>query len=139
MNRDTIRAERWYAMDYFHATSGDSRELFEHFSPIYLFDVHPLKTGRGILQIDFYHAMYPEGVRHKVYDLKVFKRTSFMLMAERVDISDSEPPILLLHEITKKWLISRFPDRWMEIERSKDLQDFLTEMMRVGPKPKCRR
>jgi hypothetical protein len=54
-----------------------------NFSPIYIRRVTPLKTGKGILEIDFFNACYAEGVQN--FDgmrLKILLRGENYLIAQ---------------------------------------------------------
>lgn len=68
MNLFAVQTRTWYAMEYVFPSAG------RHFSPIWIDEITPLKTGAGLLRLRFFHANYPEGVRDKVYDLQVLQR-----------------------------------------------------------------
>ena len=51
-------------------------------SPIRIREVHPLKSGKGLLRVEFFNALYAEGVQDFALDLKVLKRASNYLLAD---------------------------------------------------------
>ena len=51
-------------------------------SPIYIQEVQPLKTGKGLLRLKFFNAFYAEGVQDFTLDLKLIKRASNYLLAD---------------------------------------------------------
>ncbi len=61
LQRFTLLPQRWYAMELWNDDL--SGVPFQSPSPIRVESVRPLKTGRNELELDFYHANYPEGVR----------------------------------------------------------------------------
>lgn len=103
MSRFTLCPNRWYAMTCI--LPGGS---FEH-SPIWLEQVHARGEGRGQLDINFYHANYPNGVRDKHYRLRTLYRCSSYLLAKEEATEDEEPRVLLLSEIRRDWLLEHLP------------------------------
>lgn len=72
----------WYAMEIFGASGAPTNP---HVSPIFLKAVEPLKTGRGLLKVEFFHAYYPEGVQNKEYVLRVLHRSSSQFAAMKMN------------------------------------------------------
>jgi len=103
MSRFTLHPGRWYAMTWI--LPGGS---WEH-SPIWLERVQPRGGGQGRLEIDFYHATYPAGVRDKHYELHTLRRSSGYLLAEERASGSEEPRVVLLREISLDWLRAHFP------------------------------
>jgi len=103
---------------------GGESDLFVHHSPIYVYEIRPLKTGRGVFELVFYHANYPEGVQTKEYVLRTLKRSAGHLVAERPS-DDGNAPTVLLHGISGKWLDQHFPHFFREVEKSADVQAYL--------------
>lgn len=99
----TLCPNRWYAMTCVLPGGG-----FEH-SPIWLERVQARGDGRGQLDIDFYHANYPEGVRDKHYRLRTLHRSSGYLLAKEEATEGEEPRVVLLSEIRADWLLEHFP------------------------------
>ena len=80
-NRFTLERGRLYAMEY---TDDSDESVFEHESPIHVFEIEPLKTGKGIFDLTFWHMNYHAGVQHKVYRLRVLRRQKHFLIADRI-------------------------------------------------------
>jgi len=64
-----------------------------HYSPIWVQEFAPQKTGARMLQPHFYHANYPEGVQEKVYDLHILHRSDGDLLT-LTHVHGSLPPRL---------------------------------------------
>lgn len=96
----TLNRHRWYAMQVV------LRNGTQHVSPVWIFEVRALKSGKGIMQLHFWHANYPEGVQDKVYDLRVIRREPGYLLAERQD--DGSKALVLLSEVTSEWIGTHF-------------------------------
>lgn len=58
-----------------------------YFSPIRVLRAEALKTGRGILRLAFWNALYPEGVQEFQVDLTVRTHHAAYLVAELRDPS----------------------------------------------------
>jgi len=100
----TLEPNRWYAMQ-FHGkefSPGDSLA----YSPIHVFDVKPLKMGNDLIELEFHHENYPQGVQDKGYRLQVLARDATFLFARRVE----KAPVryLMLFELTWPWLRTHF-------------------------------
>ncbi len=72
-------------------------------SPVKILSISPLKTGRGQLVVEYYHAFYPEGVREKSTQLTVLTRGADSL----VGIEDGSR-IYIFQPLTRMWLESSF-------------------------------
>lgn len=70
-------------------------------SPVYIQNVTPLKTGKGVLRLAFFNALYAEGVRDFQVELRILKRASNYLLAELPD--DPERSAVIGH-IEFSWL-----------------------------------
>jgi len=104
LKRFTIERGKWYAMEYLHGDDPDA--VFEHFSPIYVFDVVPKKSGRGYLDLDFWHLNYPLGVNRKVYSLRTLHRAVSCLVSTRADQDGpawARPTVIIKH-MSEGWL-----------------------------------
>jgi hypothetical protein len=94
----------WYAMEVFGASGAATNP---HVSPIFLKAVEPLKTGRGLLKIDFFHANYPEGVQDKEYVLRVLHRGPSHFAAMKME--DEQQPLVVIFPIESDWTKTHFP------------------------------
>ena len=108
----TLTPRRWYAMLCVFA-DGE-----QHASPIWVSDLRAGKTGRGILELDFWHANYTEGVQDKTYALHVLRREPGYLLTEQRETGVRR--IVLLSEVTASWLRTHFRQ-----EAVGDLQELL--------------
>ncbi len=75
-------------------------------SPIYVQRVQPLKTGNGLLRLEFFNALYAEGVQEFEIDLKVLKRAKNYLIADLP--YDTERSAIIGH-IEFSWLAQSCP------------------------------
>ena len=105
-----------------------------HFSPIWVEEITPLKTGVGMLRLRLFHANYPEGVQDKVYDLRVVQRFDGHLLALRRS-DGREDATVILESITREWFVHHFPN--LRLRHDSD-SSFTTELDRVtGRAPNC--
>ena len=75
-----------------------------YFSPIHVTRVVPLKTGKGILEIDFWNVCYAEGVQNfEGIRLKVLLRAENYLIGRLLD-SGSEVRSAIISHIEFAWL-----------------------------------
>lgn len=126
-----LRASRWYAMEWIYPDPGESR----HVSPVFVRKVEPLKSGKGMLWIEFHHALYPEGVQDKGYLLHVAARSPMCLVAEQLDEVSRQKNgrVLLLLEATREWIARNFPNAEFPDGRcDEDVQGFLKRACGIG-------
>ena len=79
-----------------------------HFSPIWVQEIVPLKTGTGRLRLYFFHGNYSEGVQDKGYDLQVVQRFDRHLVALRRSDGIATATVIL-EPMTRAWLAPHFP------------------------------
>lgn len=92
----TLCRHRWYAMLRLNPAGA------QDFCPIWVHEAKALKTGKGMLELSFWDAHYPEGVQDKVYRLHVMRREAGFLLAERQD--DKPKELVLFSEMTFEWV-----------------------------------
>ncbi len=80
-----------------------------HYSPVWVSEVRPLKTGAGRLVVSFYHANYPEGVRDKVYELTVLHRAPGFVLSKNQTGEIGQERIVIFEAISGDWLRRHFP------------------------------
>lgn len=99
----TLKQGIWYACKFIGDEFDDDRCSY---SPIRVNEMSPLKSGRGMFRLAFYHATYPEGVRDKNYELEMLERGSRYLLA----ISKKHHParVLMIYEIDWAWMNRHF-------------------------------
>lgn len=110
----TLERGTWYACEFIGDEFDEDRCSY---SPIRIKEISPLKTGRGLIRLDFYHANYPEGVRDKSYELVMLERGSRYILA----ISRNHDParVMQIYDIDWLWMNRHFPvtgDRSVEIQ-----------------------
>ena len=101
----TLLPDHWYACEFIPEDPLNDERMY---SPIRIQSIRTFKDGSGRLQLAFYHANYPEGVRDKLYDLRVVLRTPTSFLAVR---SGTPPLVLLIHELDAAWLAKQFDIR----------------------------
>lgn len=90
-------------IDEFDATAMCSWSL----SPILVEGITPLKSGQGVMKLNFFHANYPSGVQGKEYTLQTMHRGKTGLLAR--SIGHKPPRFLYVTELTMHWLQHNFP------------------------------
>lgn len=94
---------RWYAAELIGDEFDDDKTSY---TPIKINGVYPKGSGKGLLEIDFYHANYPGGVNGKRYRLKVVVHGRTFLLAKSVDHDPVR--VLQVYEISSAWLKRHF-------------------------------
>ena len=98
----SIFAPGWYGWQMNPGYFGE--RCVPYFSPIHVTRVTPLKTGKGILEIDFWNVCYAEGVQNfEEVRLKVLLRAENYLIGRLLD-SDSEVRSAIISHIEFAWL-----------------------------------
>jgi hypothetical protein len=104
----TLQPRQWYALEMVFP-SGE-----RHVSPVYCYAAQPKKTGNARLDFEFFHANYPEGVNHKIYELRIFHRGPSFVLATRTD--DQSHSAVLLTALDESWMQLHFA--WFVQDRS---------------------
>ena len=100
--RYTLQPGCWYAAELIGDDMPASDGGVVARSPIRVDALRPHQSGKRLLELAFYHAAYPEGVRDKHYSLETIERGERYILARCVG---AEPPrFLLLHDLTREWL-----------------------------------
>lgn len=98
----TLEKGKWYGMTmypgYFHTP---------WHSPIRIREIRPLKSGTGLLDIDFFNAAYAEGVQNFTYSLRILKRGEQYMLAA---IQETDRAISLVNCDTN-WMGEYFPNQ----------------------------
>jgi hypothetical protein len=75
-------------------------------------EVTPLKSGKGILKVEFYNAGYAEGVQDFTVQIRVLKRTPDYLFGELTGEPKGRSCVVSL--VTAEWLGKFCPDFWRQ-------------------------
>ena len=98
----TLEADRWYAYEMLPGYAG------RYYSPIKIYHVQPLKTGRDILRVRFHNACYAEGVQGFHLELKVLHRGESYMLARIENGSSTEDRGVVICQLTWEWLRTHF-------------------------------
>lgn len=126
MNRPfELLKNHWYAWQMLPGYGGSET----YFSPIFIESVKPLRTGKGILQIEFFNAFYAEGVRDFKVDLKVVVRAKQYLIGEILHSPEKRTAVIL--EISFEWLSQISPDliKNRPPDATEDIDSYLTRVL----------
>jgi hypothetical protein len=93
----TLRAERWYAVEFF---SDEDREISSR-TPVFVRSALALKTGRGELELSIHRKSRRAGGQDEHATFRVLERSQRYLVAKRVDTRES---VLVMFELTWAWL-----------------------------------
>ena len=104
--RFTLGRGEWYAVDFIADDVPNSMEGGYGYSPIYIIEINPRKSGERLFDLKFFHANYPQGVKQKKYFLETVHRGNIYLLARTKDRTPVR--FLCIHELTKKWAIMHF-------------------------------
>ena len=98
-----LQRGNWYAAEFL----GDSLVRSGHrYSPIYVYEITPLKTGKRIFELSFFHVNYPEGVQDKLYRLQTLHAGEEYVLSRSVE-HDPER-FVLVYDIDAAWLKDHF-------------------------------
>lgn len=98
--RFTLEREKWYAWQMFPGYAD-----FTYFSPIYVHEVVPRKTGKGVFTLKFHNAFYAQGVQHFESDLHTLKRCEDYLLCEPASGDENyRARSMIITSLTRKWL-----------------------------------
>ncbi len=100
----TLAPETWRSWQMLPGYFGE--RMTPYCSPIFIKSVERLKTGKSLLRLKFFNALYAEGVQDFEVDLKVLKRASNYLLADLP--YDSERSAIVGH-IEFSWLATFCP------------------------------
>lgn len=118
--RFTLKRRNWYAVDLIADDVPGSLEGGYGFSPIFILDFLPKKTGSRLFELKFFHVNYPEGVQIKAYPMQTVHRGKNYILAKTTDHSDVR--FLCIHELTETWTRKHF-----KIDTRISIRDWLME------------
>lgn len=117
--RFALCVNRWYAVEFIGDEFDDG---LRSFSPILVHAVSAAGGGKRLMELAFYHANYPEGVRDKCYSLQTIERAVHFLLARSTEHTPTR--LMLIYEITWDWLRKHFGAS--QPEDNSDVQRWLT-------------
>lgn len=113
----TVRAKlqlmpkHWYGWQMLPGYAG--KQYVPYFSPIWMKEVTPRKTGRGILTNGFINALYAEGVQDFTLDLRVLKHEAGYLVSEILyEDQFTRDRTAIISHIEFEWIRLFCPDLW---------------------------
>lgn len=78
-----LKPKQWYGWQMLPGYNGE--QYAPYCSPIFVEEVVPRKTGRGIITVGFFNALYASGVNDFALDLRILKREAKYLVSEIID------------------------------------------------------
>ncbi|GGW69684.1 hypothetical protein [Alishewanella tabrizica] len=99
----TLEKGYWYG---WQMLPGYVADYSPYFSPIFVTDVKPLKSGKNVLKLQFLNAHYAQGVADFDLNLKVLKKETSYIVSE------------ILHgyeHSNRSGIISTIDEAWMEL------------------------
>lgn len=106
-----LSPRHWYSWQMLPGYFGDPP--VPYFSPIWVKDVTPRKTGKGILRLGFINTMYAEGVQDFTLDLRILKHEASYLVS--VILDEKEGPsdrTAIIGLIGFEWIQHFCPNTW---------------------------
>ena len=127
-SRLLLNVGRWYACTLF----GDDMVGYDEvtggysFTPILVLGLIPLKTGKSVFKLEFFHFNYPSGVQTKKYKVEKIGHGRSFLLARSLDHSD-QGRFLLVKEITRNRVLMHFKERELPLSLRYQLSISLSE------------
>jgi hypothetical protein len=100
-------------------------EFYPYLSPIYICSVQPLKSGNGLLRLEFINAAYAQGVRDTDITLRVLMRGSSYMFSELLAAQGTSMQSAVIGELNFDWLHRQ----WLAL----DFQEDMAEPYRSDP------
>ena len=111
-NKLKLSPNCWYAWQMVPGYVGE--RSVPYCSPIYMRKVTPKKTGKNILNIEFYNAFYAQGVQDFSLDVRVLKHCKdYMIVELLYGGGDNERSAVISH-IEFQWIQQFCPDLWRQ-------------------------
>lgn len=106
----TLGIGQWYGWQMLPGYGG---RCHPYFTPIYVKAVEPLKKGSGHLRLEFFNAMYAQGVQDFTLNLKILKRCEDYLVAD-LDYGDGQEMdrTAIVSHIDFEWIKRHCPEIW---------------------------
>ena len=111
MKQFEMTKEKWFAWQMIPGYTGE--RSVPYCSPIYLKSIKLLKTGKGIIQVDFINAFYAEGVQDFSLRLKVLKRAENYLVGDIIYSGEKDSGrCAVVSHIEFEWVKRFCPELW---------------------------
>jgi hypothetical protein len=108
-----LTPRNWYSWQMLPGYFGEPP--IPYFSPIWVKEVTPRKTGRGILSLGFINTLYAEGVQDFALDLRVLKHEAGYLVSEILYGKDGPADrTAVIGHIGFDWIQHFCPGIWAE-------------------------
>jgi len=106
-----LHPDHWYGWQMLPGYQG-TRNV-PYFSPIFVTGVTPAKSGRSILNLQFFNAFYAEGVQGFALDLRILKHEADYLVAELLYEPDGpNHRTAIVSHIEFEWIRRFCPEFW---------------------------
>lgn len=107
----TLQAGHWYGWQMVPGYIG--QRSVPYFSPIHVRTVHPHKTGRRTLTLQFINAQYAGCVQDFSLDLHILKHADDYIVAEVLDNNGDAPErVGIISHIEFEWIRRFCPELW---------------------------
>ena len=111
MEQFSIHKNAWFAWQMVPGYIGE--RSVPYCSPIYVTGITPLKSGKGLITLEFLNALYAQGVQDFCLDIKVLKRAKDYLVGELVYSSDEDSGrVAVISHIEFSWVERFCPELW---------------------------
>lgn len=108
-----LMPRHWYSWQMLPGYS--SGAPVPYFSPIWVQEVTPRRTGTGILALGFIRALYAEGVQPVTFDLRILKHEASYLVSEiRYGKESPTDRTAIIGHIGFEWIQRSCPGIWAE-------------------------
>ena len=106
-----LQPDRWYGWQMLPGYAGERN--VPYFSPILVREIVPRKTGRGVLTVRFFNALYAQGVEDFALDLRILRRAAAFLVADvLVGTEEQAERVGIVSHIEFEWLRRFCPGLW---------------------------
>lgn len=125
-----LQKGHWYG---WQMLPGYGCDYSPYFSPIFVTEVKPLKSGKNVLKLEFLNAHYAQGVADFELDLKVLKKEAHYIMTELLYGNEHNNRAAIISIINDEWLELFAPIVWKTYRNHKtctpkgNIQRFLDE------------
>lgn len=111
MTRFTLKDDRWYGWQMIPGYVGE--HCVPYCCPIYMQEVAPLKSSKGLLRLSFWNTGYAEGAQGFEQTLKVLHRGADYLIAAIIhDPAETPERCAVISHIEFGWIERFCPELW---------------------------